>query len=1251
MDSASIIKIVSKRLFAARGMQDVTEKLGAGSDVSVAAPISARPLLVASIFTHDPRPTLVLTSGEASADQFARELRIWLGADDVRRLPLYTHQPWRDSPISREEIAQAGARAEALYGLKRGEAKIVVASVEAIMRRLPMPQAMPDPITFKADQALQNKLTYDGIKTALVDFGYERFDRVDLPGQFSIRGDTLDIWPAGATYSSRIEFFGDDVEKIRRLVPSTGQSIGELSEQIIYPARATLLTEASAERAIKRLYGLKPEQLKSLPASYAAHIETIGTRSYFPELELYLPYLYSRVATPLDYLTENALVTAIEPRSLFDAAARFYDQQTDSIRRNVIQEERATATSEALFTKPAELDFGGQQLITIMTLISGSSGLDLRFEVKHPTIAGSEERLATAARNFTKSDYLTIIGTVGHQGRTAVELALLDEHVSFADVSTLDLGFSTEIAWLSDLEPPAAITIPLAKLALLGLNDNSASSVARRVRNSDATTRRQRSTVESDPTALTFPFKPGDYVVHEVHGIALFKAIVQQEVMGIERDYLHLEYAQGDKLFTPVEQIHRVTRYIGPNSSAPKLTRLNTSDWSRATGKARKAARQLAFDLVDLYARRVSVQGYAYGPDTETQRELEAEFPWEETPDQLAAIADVKADMESNRPMDRLICGDVGFGKTEVALRAAFKAIQAGKQVMLLAPTTILAQQHYTTFFERFDPFAVSVDVLSRFRTAAEQKQILKRLADGQLDMLIGTHRLLSADVNPKNLGLIIIDEEQRFGVQHKEQLKNMREQVDVLTLSATPIPRTLQMALSGVRDMSLINTPPVSRAPVKVQVGEWNEDVVSAAIRHEIGRGGQVYYVSNRVKTIEDAVARVFAAAPEATVGVAHGQQTPRQLENVMESFAAGEFSVLIATTIIESGLDNPRTNTLIIEDSQRLGLAQLYQLKGRVGRSHTQAYAYFLYPAENQLTVDAIERLMAIDEFQDLGSGMRIAMRDLEIRGAGTLLGAEQSGNIAAVGFDFFASMINEAVRAARAGELAAGDPGSDSLENLGSALTPKQEVRVELPEPCFFPEEYMAAADERVAFYRRLAAADNLDVLDALQERLGDEYGALPAAAKNLIDRERCRVMAVQLGVTNIYTQRKNFVFESLRLDTQKAAEIKKLGGLYFAKSYRLQWPVPEVGAAGSTGATRAAGSTGATRAAGSARVASAASGTSAAKATEIAAAQTLADDSTDIRQTGADEDTRLYHSLVGVLDQLVQSFSPEPEDGLI
>ncbi|MCL2339500.1 MAG: transcription-repair coupling factor [Actinomycetia bacterium] len=1149
MSIGSTIQIISDRLFAARAWQGVSEKLSAGSDLAVAAPISVRPLLVAAVFARSPRTTLVLISGEAAAEQFSRELRGWLDADTVLQLPLASHQPWRGLLLTTEQIAQNGRRSEALLALTDPTPRIVVANIQALLRRLPPVDQLPQPLRLQTEATGISNLDYAGCQQTLLNLGYERVERVTAAGQFSRRGDTLDIWSAGALYPARVEYFGDEVERIRRLVPATGQSIGTLTSLDVYPAQSQALTEATRQRAIRRIYGLPAADLVQLPASYVEQLNALQSGINFPEQELYQAYFYDSLVNPLDYLASKALLVGIEPRSLFDTANRYYDEQAASIENHAHQPERSRAFRQALFCSPAELDFGQHQLLSLQTLIGGGSSLDLRLEVKHPTINGSAERLASTAAALLQDNYLAIVAERKPQSLAEIKLALVDAHVSYVSQPEAS-AINPKIALLVEQELPVAMIIPTARLALLGLNDNSASSVARRVRGRGGVAHSGSST--SDPTTLTFPFQPGDYVVHEVHGIALFKAIVRQEVAGVERDYLQLEYAQGDRLFTPMEQIDRVTRYVGPNSAAPRLTRLNTSDWSRATARARGAARQLAFDLVDLYARRATVQGFAYGPDTLMQQQMELAFPYQETADQLAAIADVKADMESSRPMDRLICGDVGFGKTEVALRAAMKAIQAGKQVMFLAPTTILAQQHYQTAADRFDPFAISVDVLSRFRSEAEQRQILQRFADGRLDMLIGTHRLLSADVNPRNLGLIIIDEEQRFGVQHKEQLKNLREQVDVLTLSATPIPRTLQMALSGVRDMSLINTPPPSRTPVHVQVGEWNEDVVSAAIRQEIGRGGQVYYVSNRVRSIDDAVARVFAAAPEARVAVAHGQLSGRALEDIMERFAAGEIDVLIATTIIESGLDNPHTNTLIIEDSQRLGLAQLYQLKGRVGRSHSQAYAYFLFPSEEQLTPEALERLTAIDEFQDLGSGLKIAMRDLEIRGAGSLLGAEQSGNISAVGFDLFASMINEAIQVARSGELATAQDGSQK---------PAEKIRVDLSEPGYFPEEYLPAADQRVLYYRRLAAAGDLDTLDELQSRLEAEYGALPAVASNLIDRERSRVLAEQLGVTSITLQRHNFILENLQITSEQARVLKDQGALYYVKSQRLQYPAPK------------------------------------------------------------------------------------------
>jgi transcription-repair coupling factor (superfamily II helicase) len=628
--------------------------------------------------------------------------------------------------------------------------------------------------------------------------------------------------------------------------------------------------------------------------------------------------------------------------------------------------------------------------------------------------------------------------------------------------------------------------------------------------------------------------------VYTTHGIALFREMERKTVLGSERDYLVLEYAKGDKLYVPVEQIDRISKYVGPEGGAPRVTRLNTADWSRATGKARKAARKLAFDLVDLYARRFAIAGHAFGPDTAWQREMEAAFPFEETPDQLAAIADVKADMESEKPMDRLICGDVGYGKTEVAIRAAFKATQGGRQVMVLCPTTILAQQHFTTFSERFAPYPVRVEVLSRFRSKAQQAEALAGFNDGTVDILIGTHRLLSRDVVPKDLGLVIVDEEQRFGVEHKEHLKNLREQIDVLTLTATPIPRTLQMSLSGVRDFSVIDTPPPNRFPVTVHVGEYDADVVSGAIRRELERGGQVYFISNRVRSIDRAVERVQAAVPEARVGVAHGQMSEHQLERVMESFVAGETDVLVATTIVESGIDNPHTNTLVIEDSQRLGLAQLYQLKGRVGRSHVKAFAYFLFPTGSALTDTAYDRLAAIQEHTELGSGIKVAMRDLEIRGAGSLLGAEQSGSVNAVGFDLYAQMLREAVSEAR---------GEPPLAHL--------DVRVDLPVSAFLPEEYVPAADERVLAYRRIAAATSPEAVETITADLEARFGALPAPARELVTIARIKTVAAELGITTVNLVRHKLALEPVTLDATERGVLAGAGAVYLERAKKVQF----------------------------------------------------------------------------------------------
>ncbi|MFZ2756109.1 MAG: transcription-repair coupling factor, partial [Atopobiaceae bacterium] len=782
-----------------------------------------------------------------------------------------------------------------------------------------------------------------------------------------------------------------------------------------------------------------------------------------------------------------------------------------------------------------------QQRLSFASIMRAGGSATAELQVRQPAIAGSDAKLLGRVRQFVSDGCAVCFAVPERSGRSSLELAFTDEHIPFGESLAQapenvpgTVGSATPLAegrvTFFDAPVPAGIVVPTARLAVLSISDLTARMASHKTRR------------RVDPTSVTFPFKPGDYVVHATHGIALFSDIVRQEVAGRERDYFLLEYAGGDKLFVPLEQVDRITRYVGPDGSSPRLTRLNTADWSRATGKARKSAKRLAFDLVDLYTRRASVAGHAFPPDSPAQLEMESSFPYELTPDQVTALADIKADMEAPKPMDRLLCGDVGFGKTEVALRAAFKCVGDDRQVMVLCPTTILAEQHFETFFSRFASFDKRVSVLSRFVTPAQQRAALEGFADGSVDVLVGTHRLLSADINPHDLGLVIVDEEQRFGVQAKEQLKNIREQVDVLTLSATPIPRTMQMAMSGVRDMSLIMTPPPGRLPVKVMVGEYDPDKVSAAIRSEVARGGQVYYVSNRVTTIEDAVERVNQAAPEARVGIAHGQMSAREVEDVMLSFTEHEIDVLVATTIIESGIDNPHTNTLIIEDSQRLGLAQLYQLKGRVGRGRIQAYAYFMFPGELPLTPEATARLTAINEFQELGSGMRIAMRDLEIRGAGSLMGAEQHGNLSSVGFDLFTQMLGEAVSEAR-GE---------------SADVAEVEVTINLPADFYLADEYLPDVDRRVLVYRRLASATELSEVDALERECEEADGALPLAGKNLFDRARVRIRASRLGVTSVSLTGGRLIYQGVDVARNLIPKLKSKGALVYPKSHKLAYP---------------------------------------------------------------------------------------------
>ncbi|MDO8915912.1 MAG: transcription-repair coupling factor [Coriobacteriia bacterium] len=1125
----SLLADLSQPLESAPGYAHARAALAQGEDFTLAAPAGVRPLVTAALFRSDPRSTLVVVSGAEAADRFARQLAAYLPLDRVLTLPMPATLPWSRDPA---RPAVAGRRARALWALQEGRPVVVVASARSLMRRV-APRSAPEtyePVVLRTGSELDLVATSD--RLALM--GYERVDTADEPGRFAVRGGTLDVYPSDGHSPVRAELFGDEIESLRRYVPGTGQTVGDAVETEIYPCREMRLSN-SVTKDIVHSYrsAFRDIKEKALADPWLAHdLELLEQGAYFNGVEAYMPNIYKELGSVTDYISKETLVVVAEPRALFDDTVRHLEE---------VDTAAHTAGFDAtrFYLQPPQVDLGGRQRLTLVSLLRAGGTVDGELASRRPDVAGGESKTVAGLRGLLESGFRVVLAAHDRRQRETLTTSLSEaglpvvtyagaQHAEPGSTADIAVGLGDRVVHMAFADIPAGYVIPDARLAVVSVDD--------------AFPRSGRRSPTADPTLLTFDFKPGDYVVHATHGIALFREVVRREVLGSPRDYLHLEYAKGDRLFVPVEQLDRVTKYVGPDASAPRVTRLNTADWSRATKKARAAARKLAFDLVDLYARRATTTGYAFSPDTPWQLEMEASFPFEETPDQISAIADVKTDMETDKPMDRLVCGDVGYGKTEVAIRAAFKATQDGKQVMILCPTTILAQQHFTTFSDRFEPYPVRVEVLSRFRTKSQQEAALAGFADGSVDILVGTHRLLSRDVSPQALGLIVVDEEQRFGVEHKEHLKNLREQVDVLAMSATPIPRTLQMALSGVREMSVIDTPPPNRFPVKVHVGEFDHDLVQAAIRLELERGGQVYYVFNRVMTIDEASARVREMVPEARIRVAHGQMSDNQLERVMESFAAGQVDVLVATTIIESGIDNPHTNTLIIEDAERLGLAQLYQLKGRVGRSHVRAFAYFLVGRGKALTEQAVERLTAMRELTELGSGIKIALKDLEIRGAGSLLGAEQSGNLSAVGFDLYADMLREAVAEVR-----------------GEALPAHTDVRVDVPAAAFLAEEYVPEVDERVRYYRRLAAAVTPEAAIAIGVELTGRYGAMPEAASNLVGVARARAIAGELGITHVAITRGRVAVSPITLSAEERGQLAPRGAVYFEKDRRLQMPL--------------------------------------------------------------------------------------------
>ena len=1006
----------------------------------------------------------------------------------------------------------------------------MVASVDALMHRLmPLASFQQACLTLELGQRVEPK----SLMEHLIRAGYERVERVDVKGQCALRGGILDVYPPDAVEALRVEFFDDEVDSLRSFQTDTQRSQGKLTQARIAPACETLLDKAQAEHASSRLeqalgkalthrgYRLTgprvsaPEdelpslenmrtgpQLVTRPGTNDARLSEYIARiaeqwrdgAYPLGMEQFMPFLYERPESIFDWMPD-ALVIFDEPDKLRDRMINRYDAFVEMFKNAL---ERGEALGEQV-----ELLLNADAILHQAT-VRGS----VLFSAFLRTTAGMRPEVLVKLEG---------VGATGYQGQLRELIAdtrkWMDEGWRIALLSggvargkRLQQSLEEHRLPTAFEDAPGALRPGVPTIVPMSLSHGFLYPAIRLAVVADAdlygaALRKARAVKKAGERIAAFTdLKVGDYVVHETHGVGRYEGTVRLQSEGRWRDYLFIQYQESDKLYVPTDQMDRVQRYIGGEGAAPRLNRLGGNEWNRQKQKVKQSLREMAFDLVKLYAQRSTIKGFAFSPDTAWQREFEDNFPYEETPDQLQAVQDIKQDMERSMPMDRLLCGDVGYGKTEVALRAAFKAVMDGKQVAFLAPTTILTQQHFHTIQERFKGFPMRAEFISRFKTATEQREILHRLHNGEIDILVGTHRMLAKDVHFKSLGLLIVDEEQRFGVQHKESIKNLKNTIDVLTLSATPIPRTLHMSMVGIRDMSLLETPPEERYPVQTYVLEYSDGLVRDAILRELARGGQIYLLYNRVESIERFYEQLRELVPEARIAIGHGQMREHMLEDVMMDFYEGRFDVLLCTTIIESGLDVPKANTLIVYDADYFGLSQLYQLRGRVGRSNRLAYAYLTLRPDKVLSETADKRLQAIREFTEFGSGFRIAMRDLEIRGAGNLLGAEQHGFLSTVGYDMYCKLLEETVRELR------GEMGE----------TEAIETRVEFHVDAYLPAEYVHDDQQRMEIYKRIAACENRSQREDLEEEMVDRFGDLPEQVLALMDIALLKALVNHLGV---------------------------------------------------------------------------------------------------------------------------------------
>lgn len=1070
---------------------------------------SGKSYVINGIYEVSDKPVVIITNSDMEAKNLYEDLNLYLS--NVYYFPAKEIVFYNVDAISGD---LRWARLNVIKEILSNNKNIIVTSIDAFAARYTPKNLF---ITHTDSINVGDEVDFKELSKILVEAGYDRVDVVEGKGEFSLRGGLLDLFPTNSIYPYRIELFGDEIDSIRTFNTESQRSIEKVNSIEVFPAKEIIIDDEIIDYALNNIKEELELTLKNnkdkergikLNTVISKNLEELREIHDFETIDSYLPLFYKKSESLFDYLEDYIFVLDDKVRSLgkLDSTyLEFNENYSIFLQRGDIlpsqgkllleKEELIELLEEKINITMDAINKGGEFLSPIRKIEINSAilhhyqgQLDLLIE---DILKKKKDGYRTVILSGTRVRGERLVSTLRERG---IESSYRDNIESIA-LGEVVITFGN---LLKGFECP--------KYRTCVISDKEVFGEAKRKLSKTKSKSKGVSKIKSFAE-----LKPGDYVVHVNHGIGVYKGIKQIEVSGHKRDYLDIVYDKGDKLYVPVDQLDLVQKYIGSEGKSPKVNKLGGAEWQKAKSKVKKSINEIAEDLVKLYAARASVKGYKYSKDTEWQMQFEDEFPFQETPDQLSSIEEIKKDMESDKPMDRLLCGDVGYGKTEVALRAAFKAVMEGKQVAFLVPTTILAEQHYKNMIKRFSDFPIKIDMISRFRTAKEQKSTLQSVKEGNVDVLVGTHRLVSKDIVFKDLGLLIVDEEQRFGVAQKEKIKNLKKNVDVLTLSATPIPRTLHMSLTGVRDISVIETPPEERYPIQTYVVEQNDQLIRDAIMREIGRGGQVYFVYNRVEDIEKIANYIKNLVPESRVGIAHGQMTERQLEKEMLDFMANEYNVLVCTTIIETGIDIQNVNTIIIYDADKMGLSQLYQLRGRVGRSNRIAYAYLLYTKDKVLTEVAEKRLKALKDFTELGSGFKIAMRDLEIRGAGNMMGSAQHGHMAAIGYDLYCRMLEDTVK------LIKGDIDKEPIETT-----------VDLKVDAYIPSSYIEDEMQKIEVYKKIAAIESIDEYMDIKEELEDRYSDIPDPVYNLMDIAYIKSRAKLLSIEEIKESGNDVIF---------------------------------------------------------------------------------------------------------------------------